>query len=157
MGRYVGRILNYHLEMGDYVFDYVKENQPLEYYQNYKINTTLTTWDENKNETEEPIEIPLLKFGKPKLKIKKYRFDINWDFSLHKILYDILVSRKIPIVGEIYLVASGKDRYTSIKYYLQGDIGTDNVQLSNYYHYKKYPIMSYDDFIWMWNNGLNLE
>ena len=35
MGGYAGGIGNFALQMGDYVFDYVKDGQPKEYYENY--------------------------------------------------------------------------------------------------------------------------
>lgn len=155
MGGYGARILNYNLYMGDYVFEYVKENQPFEYYNSYKINVELTIYNNNEKPTIEALEIPLTEFGNIVLKRKYYKFDIDWDkFSIHRILYNILKSRKIPIIGEICLKLYTRE--VTHRYYLQSNIGEDNVVLSNY-HYKIYPIMSYDDFIWMWKNGLDLE
>ena len=72
------------LRLSDWVFDYVKDRQPKEYYEDYMIDLTFIRrgsdhpWSDS--EDEEKIQLPLLKLGKIKKSKKYYYFESDFSF-----------------------------------------------------------------------------
>lgn len=57
MGRYIERVGNYHAQYGDYQWDYLKQNKPLEYYQ--KATFEIEVEDVETGETS-TVDVPVL-------------------------------------------------------------------------------------------------
>ncbi len=148
MGRCVARIANQYLEHGDYVWDYVKDKQSKEYYENYTIDATLKNVDTGK---EKEIKIPLLELVDIKLNRKTYSLSWRGNKSLHEYLYKLVVDMKIQIKGTPYVGVY--NRSISKKYFLQSKIGDDNIILAVKPRFME--IKKYEEYEWMAKNGLD--
>jgi len=149
MGGYIGQIGNYSLYLHDSIYDCVKKNKPIEYYENYKVNLTL----KNNFNDEEEIEISLLELGKLNKLKKYYKFD--FEFNLTKILWNILEERHIKLSGKVFLYQF-IDKDNCYYYYLQSKIGDVEVILKNACLIL-HNLNSYDDIIWLDNHALRFE
>ena len=136
MGGYAGSIGLYALHMGDWVFDYVKDRQPKEYYENYMVDLTFVKRDSDHpwsdHDSEDEIQLPLLKLGTLE-KLKKYYRFIP-DFSLQKLLWEEIERRGLVVEGYIglsnyYTDENGKNIFKY--YYLTSEIGEEPVCLQS--------------------------
>ena len=136
MGGYAGMIGRYALHMGDWVFDYVKDRQPKEYYENYMVDLEFIKRDDDHPHSDDDyrddIQIPLLKLGKlTKLK-KYYRFEP--DFSLQRLLWEEIERRDLVVEGYIgiynyYVNENGENIFKY--YYLTSEIGEEPIRLQS--------------------------
>ena len=156
MGHNIANIKDYQIDMGDWVFDYVKDGKSKEYYDDYKISVDIINYNVTNQKIEKRHNIPLKNFGKIYKKNNTYHFLVEWDFKLHKMLYDILLNKNIKIQGKITLTIYTKEK--AFVYYLQSPMGIDDVILSNKLNgCDDYVVTDYSNFEWMSKNGLILE
>lgn len=164
MGGYIGQIGAYELYMPDYVFDYVKQSQPKEYYEKYEIKLEFAKildgfkkenpWVIERNKEEETLKLPLLSFGKLKKLRKYYRFE--WDYNLEKLLWDELEKRNIKIKGYVFvrIHVNGGWNHKDIwnYYYLTSIVEDDDITLSSTIK-KMHTLTSYDELSWLFKKG----
>ena len=153
MGGYANTIGEWTLYYGDWCWDYVKRRQPLEYYEKHEFDGELKN---RRTGEEEEIKIPLSALANFKL-LKKY-YDYEWkDEGLFMFLWNYLKEVKKYEV-EVYLTVGinynmidryreDYDTYYQMYYYLQSEIGDDNVILSH--TPKTHIIKSIDDYRWL--------
>jgi hypothetical protein len=142
MGGTGNSIGDFNLYMHDSEYDHVKDGQPKEYYENYKVNCTFSQllpgfkeenpWVVERNKNEWEIEVPLLKFGTIHKLRKNYRFewgDNNW----RKIMWEEITKRGFVVEGYIaiggYYHEGGKTIFRY--YYLTSKIGEEPVYLQS--------------------------
>lgn len=166
MGGYAGCIGDYCLIVPDYVFDYVKDGQSRDYYDNYQIDCEFVQYlpglkKENpfvveKNKNEWNIQIPLSKFGEIKKLRKNYRFHL--DFNLNSLLWSEIKKREIIIKGYIgiggyYENENGKNVWSY--YYLMSKIGEKPIKLqSDADDIVEHELKDYEDHKWIIKHGL---
>jgi len=161
MGGYAGGIGNYALHMSDWVFDYVKDRQPKEYYENYMVDLTFIKRDNDHpwsdHDSEEEIQLPLLKFGKIEKLKKHYRFE--QDFSLQKLLWEEIEKRGLVVEGYVgisnyYTDENGKNIFKY--YYLTSKIGEEPITLQSPTEGVDilHGINNYEENVWCVKQGL---
>jgi hypothetical protein len=146
MGRYVAKINNTYAEYGTLQWDYIKDRQPKEYYDNSKIVVEITTEDVNYK-----VEIPVGELKDIKLVRTKYTLESSSDKSLHRWLFNYLKEQGEKIEGCICATLhTGGLEYDSPaidEYYLQSEIGDDDIILST--KRKVHEIKKYEDYEWL--------
>ena len=147
MGRHTAKIANYYIEYGDYFFDYLKDKQSKEYYENFVVDATLK---DTYLDTEIEIKIPLLELADIKLNRKTYSVDWSGTKGIHQYLYGVVIKTGVQIKGTPYVSVS--NRSISKKYFLQSKIGDDNITLAMKPRFME--IKKYEDYKWMGENGL---
>lgn len=170
MGGYAANIGDFALHMGDYIFDYVKDRQPKEYYDNWMVDMEFIQYQpgwlkkkhpwsvEERNKKVWDILIPLSKLGNIKKLKKYYRFES--DFDLKKLMWEEIVGRGCIVEG--YVAVS--DHYTDKGggvifkyYYLTSEIGEEPIKLQSptegvdILHH----VRNYDEHIWMIKHALD--
>lgn len=145
MGRYTSKINKTYAEYGDYSWDYVKRNQPKEYYDNCKIGISI-----KEGENEYLVEVPVEELVDIKLVKKLYDWDWNNNKTLGRWLYKF-VKDKGEQINVIVSATLGTFNLNYEKplvegYYLQSEIGDEKIILST--EKKIHTIKSYDDFEW---------
>lgn len=150
MGWYGSNIAGYKMFLHDSIHDYVKRSKPLKYYEDFKIDVEFFLKD---SDDAMNIEYPLKMIGKPKIIKKNYEFDFNIDMP--RLLYYELKVRGVELSGPISLDHHIGD-YKHITFYLNSDIGEENIRLSSK-KIKHYKIESYKDLEWIWSKGLHLK
>lgn len=135
MGGYAGMIGKYALHMGDYVFDYVKDRQPKEYYENYMVDMTFIIRDSDHpwsdRDVEDEIQVPLLKLGKL-TKLKKY-YRFKPDFSLQRLIWEEIEKRDLVVEGYIGIFSFYEKDFKRVYkyYYLTTNIGEEPIKLQS--------------------------
>jgi len=97
MGGFAATVGKYYVYYGDYAWDYVKDRKTKEYYEEYEIDATLEIDDEKID-----IKIPLLDLVNLKKYRTKYGFEWSDDKTLHKWLYNYVIS-KVMILNVMYV------------------------------------------------------
>lgn len=142
MGRYVASINGKYVEYGDYSWDYVKHNQPLEYYKKTFIEVELD---------EEKIQVPVEELVD--IYLVKTLYDWKWSDkkSLHRWLFKYLYSKneivKVKIIACLHSGNLNYDKPKIDRYYLNSPIGDDEIVLST--KSKEYIISNYGTYEWL--------
>ena len=175
MGGYAGSIGDYALYMDDYVFDYVKDGKPKEYYEKYMVDLTLKhylpgfkneySWVVERNKEEWELKVPLLKLGFIK-KLRKY-YEFYPSYNLQKLLWEEIHKRKIKIEGYIYISnflenddEDSDERNIWFYYYLTTPIGDEKIKLESFSENElppKYILRNYDENMWVHQHGLEFS
>ncbi len=136
MGRYITQVGKYRAEYGDYLWDYVKDKQPLEYYQKKTFEVTITNII-TKEEFE--VKVPILdNFIYVTLLRKNYTFNHIDDGTLFKWLFYYVLDE---LKENLYAVG-----YIDVRTYKKGN--EYDYEYKKYYQFTKMfvsPVTLVDD------------
>lgn len=153
MGRYVARVGKYYAEMGDWVYDYLKQNQSEDYYKNFKFDVVVKNTSTNK---KYDYEVPVLENF---IELKKLRKYFEWSCIDKNCLYTWLfnsVIKKEELFVKIVLNTHWGSYPTNYKtYYLQSDLYEDVVLVEEEIN-SKVQIKNLEDLDWIFSKGLNI-
>jgi len=147
MGRYVASIGKVNVQYGDWVWNYIKQNQPKAYYETSVIDAEIYGLGEDKQ-----VKIPVEEL----VDVVKNRTTFSWEWSkektLHTWLYNYLENISYVMEGSVSTISYSD----APKFYLKSPLQTGGEVLlsSEKYHH---VIHSYEDFQWMSKMGLRLD
>lgn len=166
MGGYAGCIGDFALHMGDYVFDYVRNSAPKEYFENKTIEMDFIHYLPGfkkhpfiieRNQDRYGIEVPLLNLGTIEKLKKHYRF--TPDFNLTKLLWEEIEKRSFTVEGYAsignYYEEDGKTIWKY--YYLTSGIGEHPIKLQEPTEDVDilHEVHNYDEHMWLIKNGFD--
>lgn len=154
MGRYISRVGKYTAEMGDWVYDYLKQKQPEEYYKDFKFNVTVK---DKTTDKKYEYEIPVLDTF---ITIKKLKKNYEWNYIDKNCLYIWLfnsVIKKEKLYIKAVLDTHWGSYPTNYKtYYLQSGLNEEVVLTENDDN-NVIEIVSIEQLNWIFNKGLDIK
>lgn len=144
---------NYRLICHDSTFDkYYDAKKPKEWFEKQKVSFEFTS-----NGKEEEIKFSLLRFGNLKQLKKNWAIDLFYweDNTITKLLFEELAKRNIRPMGQVYIGHYRSDG--GKKFYLQSDLGNDEIYLCSNNRGMNYVIDNFEDYMWLVKNHLEFE
>lgn len=153
MGRYGARVGKFYAEYGDYQWDYIKQNKPLEYYQNQTLKIEVENIETGQKEI---VEVPIIdNFIDVTLIKKNYNFRHISGNTLLVWLFNY-VKQKERIFCKPFIQTTWKNDYTRKwkEFFLDSPLrfpivlkeNTDNI----------IELKDIEDLFWLQNNGLTM-
>lgn len=153
MGRYTARVGKYYAEMGNWVYDYLKQKQREEYYQDYKFSVEVKDLTTGK---KYDYEIPVLENF---VKIEKLRKNYEWNYIDKNCLFEWLfnsIIKKEELYIKVQLNTHWGQYPTNYKsYYLQSNLYKDVILAENDVN-NIIEIKDIGDLKWVWSKGLDI-
>lgn len=153
MGKYIAQVGKYSTVMGDWVYDYLKQKQPLEYYQKQTFDVEVKDRTTGKKYN---YDVPVTEFVDVKLLKKNYEWEHKDCNTLFLWLFNSVI-KKEELFVKVYLSTHWGEYPTKWKdYFLQSELG-EAVILGEKDKGKFHKIETVDQLDWIYNKGLQID